>query len=151
MLSRRKLTDAVVRTVQAGIGNPVGDADHPEEQWGWSGTPGDPGSRFTPFSIITPGSASNISGPISDTHADWQLHYSVSSFGASRQQCEWIADHARSAMMSLRDKQIDGLDGTYKILQVRVVSVGTVMKSENLEPHTMGQSDMFSVWLSKEL
>ena len=42
-------------------------------------------------------------------------------------------------------------DGDYKFLQVRVVALGTLMKSEQLEPPVFGLSDTYQVWLSREL
>ena len=139
----------MVTTLAAQTGYPIGDAEAPAPPFGWSGTPGEIGSTFTPYSIVTPGSASNFSGPFSDSHADIQLPYTVSSFGTSREQCEWICDKAREAFISLKDTVFDGIDSDYVILQVRTMTMGGIVRSANVEPATFGETDVFSVWASK--
>lgn len=149
MISRRNLTDLLVTTLATQTGYPVGDAHTPDPPYGWSGQPGDPGSTFSPYSIITPMTSSRASGPLSDTHSDWQLNYSVSSFGTSREQCEWISDKARSAFISLKNTNFDGIDSQYRIQQIRTETLGGVIRSDSVEPPLFGQTDVFSVWVAK--
>ncbi len=150
MLSRKALTDLLITTLADATELAVGDAHTPEPgTYGWSGTPGGINSTFTPYNILTPMQAGRPDGPISDTHADWQIPYTISSFGTSRSQCEWLADLARSALISLRYDTFDGVDDDYTIQQVRVESIGGIQRSDAIEPPTFGQSDMIAVWITK--
>lgn len=149
MIYRRKLSDAVLAAVTAGTGYPVRDAQPPDANFGWSGTPGDVGSTFTPYSILTPLSGSNSSGPLSDTQADWLLGYSLSSFGTSRSQCEWIADLARASLQSLVRTTFDGVDSTYTILQARIDAIGGIVRSDAVNPPLFGQTDSIAIRVTK--
>lgn len=150
MLGRKALTDLLIATLADVTELAVGDAHSPEPgTFGWSGTPGSVGSTFTPYNILTPLTASRPDGPLSDSHADWQMPYTISSFGTSRSQCEWLADIARGALIALRYEEFDGVDGDYTIQQVRVDSIGGIQRSDSVEPPTFGQSDMITVWITK--
>jgi len=150
MLARRNLTAMLVSALAADTNFAVGDSHVPEAgTYGWSGTPGAIGSEYRPYSIITPMAASRPSGPLADSHADWQIPYSLSSFGTTREQAEWIADLARTALIDQRGLTFDGGDGTYTIQQVRVESIGGMQRSDQLEPPTFGQTDTIAVWITK--
>ena len=150
MLSKRNLTNLLLEVLAEQTGFPVGDGDHPEPPYGWSGQSGVPGNSFSPYSILTPQPSGGAQGPFSDTHADWRLNYSVASFGTNRAQCEWIADSARSAFYSLKKVSVDGVDGTYTIMQIRTESIGGIVRSDAVEPPTFGETDTFVVWITKE-
>ncbi len=150
MFSRKNLTNLLITTLADATNWAVGDAHTPEPgTYGWSGTPGGINSTFIPYNILTPMSAGRADGPLSDTHADWQIPYTISSFGTSREQCEWLADLARSAFIVLKRETFDGVDGDYTIQQVRVESIGGIQRSDSVEPPTFGQSDMIAVWITK--
>ena len=149
MISRGPLTDELI-TVLETLGKPVGDATAPEPPFGWSDQPGAIGSRFVPYVVLTPLSSGIPSGPFSDSQADWILPYSVQSFGASRQQCEWMADLARSAIVATTRTTYDLGDGDYKIMQVRTDSIGVVTRQDTVDPGYYAQMDVVSVWVTKE-
>lgn len=151
MLSRTLLTDTVIATVAVATGYEVGDSNSPAPgaTWGWSGTPGEVGSTFTPYSVVSPQLASNSDGPLSDTQADWIIRYSVTSFGASRKQAEWLGDLTASSLSSLRRTSFDGGDATYRIASVRLESIGGIVRTDVLEPPTFGQSNLFALYVSK--
>jgi hypothetical protein len=86
---------------------------------------------------------------MSDTQADWRMNYTVSSFGTSRAQCEWIADLARASMSTLVRETFDGVDSVYTILQARVESIGGIVRSDAVNPPLFGQTDTVSIWLTK--
>mgnify|MGYP007044002929 CR=1 FL=1 len=151
MLSRRALTDLLLATVKAKTNYPVGDADHPDPPYGWTAQSGAPGSSFKPYSILNPQSSGTAQGPFSDTHADWRLTYTLSSYGTNRTQCEWINDLARSALYELKKETFDGVDGTYQIMQVRTENIGGIVRSDVVEPATFGQTDTYVVWITKEI
>lgn len=150
MISKRYLTNKLLEVLAEQTGFPVGDNDHPEPPYGWSGQAGVPGNSFTPYSILTSQSSGPATGPFSDTHADWRMGYSVASFGTNREQCEWIADSARQAFIGLKRVSVDGVDGTYTIQQVRTESIGGTVRSDAVEPPTFGETDTFVVWITKE-
>ena len=149
MISRRRLTDLLLISIANTTNKPVHDAQPSDEQYGWSGTPGESGSYFTPYSVLIPQQSSGANGPLSDTHSDWRINYSISSFGSSREQVEWIADLARSSFIQLHRTSFDGIDASYTIQQVRTENMGGVVRSESIEPPIFGQTDSFSVWATK--
>ena len=151
MIYRRGLTALILATLANHTSAPVGDADVPDEAYGPSGTPGEPGYKFTPYSIVTPMSAGEGYGPISDTDSIFSFPYSVSSFGTTREQTEWIADMARNSFSSLRRQSFDGADGTYTIMKCRLTMIGGIQKSGQTAPHVFGQTDTVTVFLSKNV
>jgi hypothetical protein len=148
-LYRRFLTqvllDQLVTTNQ-----PVGDAISPADG-GWIGQPNADGSNFTPYVVLTPGPASVSSGPYGDTQADWQCGYTMSSFGVSREQVEWMADTARDAALTLARKTVMLNGDGYAVQQVREQVIGPVQRVDATQPSFYGQSDTIQVWISKEL
>jgi hypothetical protein len=149
MISRRILTDTLLAAIGEATDYPVRDAQPPDVNFGWSGQPGEKLSTFTPYTILTPQASSTSSGPLSGTQDDWRLMYGVSSFGTSRAQCEWIADLARSAFASLHRTTFDGIDATYTIMQVRLETIGSVQRSDAVNPSLFAQTDMICVWATK--
>ena len=148
MLKRRNLTKAVIDQVAVG-GKPVGDGVVPKNA-GWiGGQPNKEGTNFVPFSVVSTGSSSSSSGPISDFQADWQTSYAVSSFGVSREQVEWMADTARENLALLKDSIIDLGDASYKVILVRVDAIGGIQRVDATEPQYWGQTDAYTVWVTK--
>lgn len=149
-MHRRPLTGLLLSTLDTALEQPVGDMVIPQGG-GWSGVPNAPGATFTPYVVLVTLTASRSTGPMGASQADWQMTYMVESFGASREQCEWMADHARSALDVLAKQQIVLGTDTYKVQQVRVDSIGAVNRVAVTEPAFYGQQDGLSLWLSKEL
>jgi len=149
VLYRSDVTELVLSTVLAETTNPVGDASSPNVTYGWSGTPGEIGSTYTPYTVIYPQSASSSSGPVADPLADWKLPYSLTSYGATRAQCEWLCDIARSALLELDRTTVVCGDATYTIQQAKVDVIGSVIRSDALQPPTFGQTDVVSIWVTK--
>lgn len=148
-LARRALTSILLDKL-AETGKPVGDAVAPKDG-GWIGQPNKDGSNFVPYVVLIPGAANVSSGPIGDTQADWQCAYTIISFGVNRQQCEWMADSARAAAVTL-DRTTVMLNGDgYAVQQARETVIGPVQRVDATEPAFYGQSDAISVWISKEL
>ena len=149
MFSKRQLTDLLLTTIADSTEFPCGDAHTPGGNFGWSGQPGESGSVFTPYTILTPQPSSGSSGPISDPQADWKCSYGITSFGTSREQCEWIADLARSSFYGLKRTTFEGIDSTYTIQQVRIDTIGGIQRTDAIEPPIFGQTDVFTVWSTK--
>lgn len=148
-LYRRFLTDILLARLGT-AGQPVGDAVSPPGG-GWIGQPNADGSNFTPYVVLTPGPASVSSGPIGDTQADWQLAYSMTSFGVSREQVEWMADTARAVAVTLARETVMLNGDGYAVQQAREQVIGPVQRVDATEPAYYGQTDSISLWISKEL
>ena len=148
-LYRRYMTQVMLNQM-ATTGQPVGDATSPIEG-GWQGQPNADGSNFKPYVVLTPGPASVSDGPFGDTQADWQLGYTITSFGVSREQCEWMADTARVAALTLARTTVMLNGDSYAVQQVREQVLGPVQRVDATEPAYFGQTDTLQIWISKEL
>jgi hypothetical protein len=149
MLHRRKLTDAIkVKLVTTGF--PVGIAQPPKNV-AWEGQPNQDDSTFRPYSVLTPMNSGPATGSIDFTAQDWQLPYGLSSFGVKPEQTELIADEMREMFYSMKKTSVTLGDETYRILQVRIDSIGALQRVDATDPSYWGQTDGYSVWISKEL
>lgn len=148
-LARRDLTKALL-TKLAETGKPVGDGISPP-QGGWIGQPNADGSNFQPYVVLTPGASTLSSGPFGNTQADWQVDYMLVNFGVSRQQCEWMADLTRAAVVTLERTTVTLGGVGYAVLQARERVIGPVQRVDGTEPSFFGQTDVVTVWISKEL
>ena len=146
---RRYLTRVILDQL-ATTNQPVGDAVSPPDG-GWMGQPNADGSNFVPYVVCTPGPASVSSGPLGDTQADWQMGYTLTCFGVSREQVEWMADTARAAALTLARKTYMINDDGFAVQQVREQVIGPVQRVDATEPAFYGQTDTIQVWISKEL
>jgi hypothetical protein len=148
-LSREPLTGLLI-TALGSAGAAVGDARKPETGVGWIGEPNAPGNEYTPYLVLTPLAAVTSDGPFDSPQADWRLPYQIQAFGVSRQQCEWMADQARSLLGAQRGQVLALGSASYKTQQVRTESIGAVQRQDSTDPATFTQADVVSVWLTKE-
>jgi hypothetical protein len=146
MIERRSLSAAVVAAV-ATTGSPVGLA-HAPQGGGWQGQPNLDATDFVAYSVVTPQTATNAMGPLSDPQADRQIPYAVSSFGVSPEQTEWMADKSRSAVAAMKKTTVVLGDGSYKIQQVRTDVIGGLTRVDSTEPPYWGQVDVVTLWLT---
>lgn len=122
---------------------------------GWQGDPNEPGTTFTPYSVITPMTANAGSGPFDSTQSDVSLPYAVTSYGVSVMQCEDQADLVRAALMRLGSSRVTVAqwpDSTEmygrRIQTVIVQSYGQVQRAGQTEPAYYGQTDVFTLMTS---
>lgn len=149
-ITRRPLTNLLLVTLKAELPeNPIGDMLIPEGA-GWTGVPNAPGAYFTPYCVLVTLTASRSTGAFGDSQSDWQMAYMLESFGASREQCEWMADRGRAALNVLTKQRIELGEDAYKVQQVRLDSIGAVNRVAVAEPAFYGQQDGLSIWVSKE-
>lgn len=148
MIERRLLTERLI-TKLSFAGAKVGNNRVPKEA-GWIGQPNKSGTNFVPYSVVAPLSSSSTSGPVSDLQADWEMAYSVSSFGVSPEQCEWMADSSRSKADLLRGETLNLGDASYQVILVTASSVGAVQRVDAVDPPFWGQSDVLMVRIVKE-
>ena len=146
MIERRLLSAAVVTAVETS-GMPVGLA-HAPQGGGWQGQPNLDATDFVAYSVVTPQTATNAMGPMSDPQADRQVPYAVASFGVSPEQTEWAADNARSAVGTMKKTTVVLGDGSYKIQQVRTDVIGGLTRVDSTEPPYWGQVDVVTLWLT---
>lgn len=147
---RGPLTDALL-TAMASVGKPVGDAQAPDDG-GWQGEPNASGTNFVPYTVLTSGIAGSPTGPLADPSADWQFGYNLSSFGVSRQQCEWMSDRSRNTLQTLRNTVLvlgPNASDKYTIQKLSVSIMGAVQRVDATNPPYWGQVDQFTVWVTK--
>ena len=143
----RRLLSALVVAAADGAGMPVGLANAPIDG-GWDGQPNQDGSNFTPYVVVTPQTATQASGPMSDPQADRQIPYAISSFGVLPEQTEWMADKARSAIGNMKKTVVSLGDGDYKVQQVRTDVMGGLQRVDSTDPAYWGQVDVVTLWLT---
>lgn len=148
MLERRALSAALVAAIATDTGMPTGLA-HAPDGGGWNGQPNIDGSDFIPYAVVTPQTATQASGPVSDPQSDRLLPYTVSSFGVMPEQTEWMADKARVAVFDLRKTKVVLGDATYTIQQVRTDVIGGLTRVDSTEPAYWGQVDVLTLWLTR--
>jgi len=142
-IARSPVTAAVVAALGA-TGKPVGDGVLPDASW--IGQPMAPGSVFEPFTVASEIVAGTSWGTFADWQADWQLPYMVESFGLSREQCSWMAEKARAAMLAMHGDSING----YVVGFVHLDSLGSPNRIDAFQPPFYHQQDGFTLWTFKE-
>lgn len=150
-LARGPVTDALLAAL-ATASVTTGDAVKPTAG-GWSGQPSDAAPTFTPYCVLYPanGSPGNPTGSIADSQIEWQLAYTLTSYGVTRKQCETQADKARAAVQSLQHTTVStGEVGTYDVQQVWVAALGNVVRVDVEDPSVFGQTDTLILWIAKE-
>lgn len=154
-LQREPLTSALLARLRTGvqIGGAdalVGDMVMPPGG-GWTTGPNAPGDEFTPYLLLVPMTASGAgaTGTLADPQGDWKLPYSLTSVGAAREQCEWMADQARNALTSLRTEVFALGPDSYKVQQVWTDSIGGLSRSAASDPAIFTEVDQLTIWLGK--
>ena len=150
MITRRELSGAIVDELRTTPNvTDIGLAKAPQDV-GWNNAPSKDLSSFRPYGVVNPGASGGHTGPIGGNLQDWQLPYMVMSFGVTPEQTEFIADALRYQFVSMKNTTVvlGGFD--YKIQQVKIESMGAIQRVDATEPAYYGQTDSYSVWLSKE-
>lgn len=150
-LPRGQITTYVVDTVLAGFPFPVGDNNEPGTPHGWQGEPNEAGTNFIPWISIGTGASSNSSGPLSESQGDWRANYFVTIAGVAREQTDKLADQARDLLVKMTRQNIITTNGTWRIQQARVASIGGINRMPQTRPFYYVQTDVIELWLSREL
>lgn len=117
----------------AGTGVLVDDGKQPDGS-GWQGASG--ASDFIPYVVVHPVPGGGLDGSLGDPHADAEVVVQLTCVGASRAQCELVADRARTATV-----------GTHPVLDgaaVTLISIDTLAgarRDDTVEP---------AVWISTD-
>lgn len=128
----RPVTNAIVEAL-ADAGLAVGLAEKPEGV-GWQGAPGQ--SAFVGYVVVYPMLGGITDGPIGNFNADAWAVYQLTSVGGNEEQCEWVADEARVAMLAARPAGDD-----WKVAHVVLDVLGGAVREDDVQP---------SVWYSPE-
>lgn len=155
IVDRGSLTDILLSQLETVTGFRCGDAEAPRPEEGkpnagWTGEPGQDGSVFTPYMVLTPQTATLSSGSFADPQDGWQLPYSLACFGSSRRMTEALANRARKGLRELH-RQLVTLDGDqFRIQQVQYPAIGGVGRVDGSSiTSTFGEVDTVTVWLSQ--
>ena len=132
-------------------GFPVGDNASPVAPFGWQGEPNDPGTTFTPWMTLTPGTASlqTPTGSMGDSQSEWRLSYNVSYAGISRKQTEALADRMRMNLTNIRRESVTTPTGNWRIQKVTCIAIGNTSRIGSAYPDYFTQADSFEVWVTK--
>lgn len=145
---RGELTTYLVSQLRSAL--LVGDAEAPLDG-GWNDDPNDPDSSYSPYVVVTPQAAGDGTGSYGDSNSEQRLAYSFASYGVSREQVEFYADLARKTAVNL-ERSIITLNGEkWSILQARASSMGGVLRDDKTEPSEFSQTDVVTIYVSKEL
>lgn len=150
-LTRGPVTARLIAELQE-TNLPVGDNHAPTDAYGWQDEePGADESNFIPWMVLTAGTASAGAGPLSASAADWKVPYTVFYAGVTREQLDWLADAMRMKLVNIERDPVNTDSGVWRIQQIRCTSVGGTVRQAATFPDYYSQSDLFEVWLSKEL
>lgn len=131
---------------------PVGDTHVPDATYGWqSDEPDADQSQFIPWMVITAGTAPAGTGSFGTSASEWRLPYSVFYAGVTREQLDWLADRMRVKLTGIEREAVSTDTGNWRICQIRCTSVGGTYRQGPTFPDYYTQTDLFEVWLSKEL
>jgi len=150
-LPRGQITTYVVDALRTALPFPVGDNTEPNEPYGWQGEPNEAGTNFIPWVSVGTGASSNSSGPQAASQADWRANYFLTSAGVARQQTDQLADQTRDELVKMARQNIITTNGTWRIQQARVASIGGINRMPQTRPFYFVQTDVIELWLSREL
>ncbi len=124
----RPLTDVIVFTLQS-AGLVVGDAVRPSAATATAG-----------YVVVYSLPGGSIDGTLGAPNDDASVMYQLTSVGADRRQCEWVADRARqvilSAVMPLTDRIIS---------PVMVDMLGGTIRDDDIQPPVWYSPDRYRV------
>lgn len=148
-LERAPLTDHILAAIKAEelwIGDAV-----PPKTGGWSGPADSAGSEYQAYGVLVPANVGDTTGPVGDTHADAQTSYVLNGYGLSRSHCERYMDHVRKVLVAMSRTMVVLGDSDWKIQQVRCSAIGGIARNDSVEPSEYSQTDVYVLYLSKEL
>lgn len=124
----RLVTNAIIAMLEA-ASLVVGDGATPEAGAGWSGTAQAPGSTYIGYVVVHSMNGGTTDGPMDSPDADMTPLYQLSCYGATREQCELIADAAH-AVMTANAFTIAGR----KVMRVIVDQLFGAMRIDEVQP-----------------
>lgn len=133
----RAVTESIIAALDT-AGLNVGDGEKPAGA-GWQGAPGE--SNFKGYVVVHPVGGFDIDGTLDQPSDDvWPMHQ-LSAFGATRAQCEEVADDAREAMLTIPLTVSGRTLGRY-----RIDLVGVVTRTDDVQPPIYMSPDRYTVY-----
>lgn len=137
-VSGRTLTDSVIG-VLTDADLVVGDGVAPDDG-GWQGAPGQ--SAFVPFAVVHAVAGGSTDGPLGEPDEFGESLIHVTGVGSTREQAEWVADVARSALITPGAVAQAGRS----VSIVRVDSLGGCRRDDDPEPPEWLTGDRFRIF-----
>lgn len=148
-LERAPLTDLILEEIEHEELK-IGDADSPETG-GWDGPPDANYSKYRAYGVLVPATVPEQTGPVGDSAADARVAYVINGYGVSRSHTERYMDHVRKVVVAMSRRIVVLGDSSWKIQQVRCDSIGGIARNDSIEPSEYSQTDVYVLYLSKEL
>ena len=100
-----------------------------------------PAGATPPYVVVYPLTGGTFDGGLDAPNDDARPTYQLSSVSANAQQCEWLADKARTAMVSasltLTDRTVQKIDPVF---------TGGVIRDDDVQPPLFYSPERFEVW-----
>lgn len=128
----------------------IGDAEAPKAG-GWDDDPNLPDSSYSPYVVIRALTSQEAEGSYGDSNSEVVAPYSFSVYGVSREQAEFYADKVRQTIVDLARTVVVLGPSQWKIQQARVNSIGGIDRNDQTEPSEFSQTDVVTMYMSKEL
>lgn len=117
---------------------------------GWNDDPQQEGNWYAQYIVIVPQTASEGTGSMADAGTEWNLPFSLTSYGVSALQVEGQADTARRIVNEIRRAPVE-LDGVgWRVMDIKTNSIGSVDINRATDPPELSQRDVVMIRLSKE-
>jgi hypothetical protein len=136
-----QLTKQVVMALGESSGQLFGDGIAPEGGGWLSGQPNV--SAFVPYGVLLFQGAT-LSDPAlryNEQIRSWSTNWRVSSFGGSREQCDWMATLAREGLDDCLGQQF----GAYTVTMATWGSLGAMTRNDGIDPPMWSVTDTFSL------
>lgn len=131
------LTDAIIHVLES-AGLLVGDGVAPAG-YGWQGAPGQSG--FTGYVTVYELTGGTLDGTIGLPDDDASLLYQFTATGATRKQCEWVADKARTTILAS-----SLLIAGRQVQRVTVDMLGGTTRDDSVQPPVFFSPDRYRIW-----
>lgn len=148
-LERGPLTDYILAEIKAEE-LWIGDAEPPADG-GWSHSPDSPDASYQAYGVLVPAAVPDMTGPVAATASDARVAYVINGYGTSRSHVESYMDHVRKVLVAMARRMVVLGDSSWKTQQVRCDSIGGIARNDSVEPSEYSQTDVYVLYLSKEL
>jgi hypothetical protein len=135
-----ELTNVVVATLSKS-GQRIGDGIAPHGVGWLSGQPNV--SAFIPYSVVMfqGGQLADTAWSYSEQVRSWSTSWRMSSYGGSREQCDWMAAAARDEVPHCIGQKFYG----YRVGMASWGSLGPMTRNDSVDPPMWSVTDMFTL------
>ena len=141
MINIGQLTTQVVMALSESSGQLIGDGIAPKGGGWLSGQPNV--SAFVPYSVLIFQGA-QLAEPAwsyNEQIRAWTTEWRVTSFGGSREQCDWMASAAREGVDDCIGQDFDA----YRVSMAQWRALGGMMRDDSIDPPMWSVSDTFTL------